>query len=449
MKLFRLFAAFTLISIAISPSAQAVVPPPDGAYPNFTTAEGQNALQGLTSGVGNTALGAYSLFGTTTGSFNTAVGAGALDLNTGENNTAVGAASLLFNTGANNTAVGVDALALNTTGESNAAVGAFALYNNSAGQSNTAIGSQSLLGNTTGNNNTANGAFALLTNTSGSANSAFGFSALQSTTGVENTGTGSTALFSNTTGDHNTANGSAALYNNTTGDDNTAIGFNALISNTTGINNTAVGRFALGNNIAGNDNIALGNNAGGAVTGSSGVICIGSVGANVTNSCFIDHIRGTTTAHADAIPVLIDSTGQLGTVSSSQRFKHDIKSMEKASENILALKPVTFHYKSDKTNTPQFGLIAEDVAKVNPDLVVRDENGEIYTVRYDAVNAMLLNEFLKEHHKVQELEASNVNLKHHFAEQQKQIEILISGLQKVSAQLELEKAAPQTVVNNR
>jgi predicted ribosome quality control (RQC) complex YloA/Tae2 family protein len=147
-----------------------------------------------------------------------------------------------------------------------------------------------------------------------------------------------------------------------------------------------------------------------------------------------------TTGNANAIPVLIDSVGQLGTVSSSQRFKHDIKGMDKTSEGILALKPVTFHYKSDKTNTPQFGLIAEEVAAVNPDLVVRDENGEIYTVRYDAVNAMLLNEFLKEHRKNEEQEATIARL-------QKQIEALTAGLQKVSAQLELSEAAPQTVNN--
>jgi endosialidase-like protein len=147
--------------------------------------------------------------------------------------------------------------------------------------------------------------------------------------------------------------------------------------------------------------------------------------------------------------VVIDSNGQLGTLSSSSRFKHDIQAMDEASEAILALKPVRFHYKTDTTNTPQFGLIAEEVAKINPDLVVREKNGEIYTVRYDAVNAMLLNEFLKEHRafleekrKVQELEAN-------AARQQKQIEALTAGLQKVSAQLELSKPAPQTVLNNQ
>ena len=252
--------------------------------------------------------------------------------------------------------------------------------------------------------------------------------------------------------------GHAALGNNPPGDFNTAVGSVALLD-VTGSGNTGIGHGALAFT-TGNGNIALGESAGENVTGASGVICIGSGGANVTNSCFIGHVRGATTAHADAIPVLIDSAGQLGTVSSSQRFKHNIKGMDKTSEGILALKPVTFHYKSDKTNTPQFGLIAEDVAKVNPDLVVRDENGEIYTVRYDAVNAMLLNEFLKEHHTVQELkstmakqEATIVQQKKDFqaiaSQQQKQIETLTAGLQRVSAQIETSKSAPQTVLNNQ
>jgi hypothetical protein len=157
---------------------------------------------------------------------------------------------------------------------------------------------------------------------------------------------------------------------------------------------------------------------------------------------FIAGIRGIGTGFADAVPVLIDSAGQLGTISSSKRFKEDIKPMDVASESVLALKPVTFHYKTDTTGTPQFGLIAEEVAKVNPDLVVRDKEGKPYTVRYDQVNAMLLNEFLKEHHQVQDLKAI-------VAEQQEQIKALTAGLQKVSAQLEVNKPSPQTVLNNQ
>ena len=166
---------------------------------------------------------------------------------------------------------------------------------------------------------------------------------------------------------------------------------------------------------------------------------------SIQNRIFIAGIRRVTTGVANAVPVLIDSAGQLGTMSSSLLFKKEIKPMDRASEVILALKPVTFHYKSDKTGTPQFGLIAEEVAKVNPDLVVRDRKGEIYSVRYDAVNAMLLNEFLKEHHKVEQL---TKDFESRLAEQQKQIERLTAGLEKVSAQLEVSKPAPQTVLNN-
>jgi len=262
---------------------------------------------------------------------------------------------------------------------------------------------------------------------------------------------GVAALNVNTTGGNNTATGCLVLFLNTEGLFNTAVGVNALFHNTTGDNNTAVGSSALSNNNTGNNNIALGFGTGSNVTTANNVIAIGSAGADVNNSCYIGNIRGRTTQNANAISVVIDSSGQLGTVSSSARFKNEIKPMDKASEAILALKPVTFHYTSDKTSTPQFGLIAEEVAKVNPDLIVRDEKGEIYTVRYDAVNAMLLNEFLKEHRKNEEQEATIAQLKKELqataALQQKQIEALTAGLQKVSAQLEASKPAPQ-VFNN-
>ena len=180
------------------------------------------------------------------------------------------------------------------------------------------------------------------------------------------------------------------------------------------------------------------------MTTAQNVICIGRPGQNVNNTCFIGNIFAVTTGIADAINVVVDSHGQLGTMSSSRRFKNEIKPMDKASEAIHALKPVTFRYKPeiDPQGIPQFGLVAEEVAKVNPDLVIRDAEGKIYTVRYEAVNAMLLNEFLKEHRKVQELEANAVR-------QQKQIEALTAGLQKVNAQLELSGPAPQTVVGNQ
>ena len=387
----------TLLLLGLLPQAQAVSPAPDGCYPGFTTAEGCNALKFLTTGLGNTGIGWYSLYVNTTGSFNTGVGGGALALNNADSNTAVGAAALLLNTtGTENVAVGTDALVYNDTGARNSAFGAFALFNNTTGVENTAIGGGALSANTEG---------------------------------LDNAATGFGSLSHNTTGGANTADGSGALFNNTTGEFNTAVGQGALQANTTGI-----------------ANVALGVGAGGNVTTAENVISIGATvgGANVSNRCYIGNIRSATTGNNNAIPVLIDSAGQLGTISSSHRFKKEIKPMDKASEAILALKPVTFHYKSDNTNRPEFGLIAEQVAKVNPDLVVRDENGEIYTVRYDAVNAMLLNEFLKEHRKVEELtkdfQATVAQLTARLDDQATQI-------QKVSAQLEASKPAPQ-VVNN-
>jgi hypothetical protein len=260
------------------------------------------------------------------------------------------------------------------------------------------------------------------------------------------------ALLSNTTGNYNAANGAQALYHNTTGSNNTANGYNALFNNTTLGNNTAEGFQALLNNTGAN-NIGLGVNAGSNLTtgghnidiGNSGVAAESAtirIGAAAQTRAFVAGIRGVTTANANAVPVVIDSAGQLGTMSSSKRFKKEIKPMDQTSEAILGLKPVTFQYRSDSTGTAQFGLIAGEVAKVNPDLVVRDQNGEIYTVRYEAVNAMLLNEFLKEHRNNEEQEAT-------IARQQKQIEVLAAGLQKVSAQLEVNRPAPQMADNDK
>src|SRR6266508_3274395 len=349
-----------------------------------------------------------------------------------------------------------------TTGNFNTATGAGTLLANTADQ-NTATGAGALLSNTTGPANTANGAFALLSNTEGINNTATGDSALASNTiGKFNTAHGFKALFSNTEGFNNTAVGVQALLNNSNQDGNTAIGSTALFANTTGGFNTAIGRGALGNSVSGSENTALGELAGVNVTTASNVICIGAVGADVSNTCFIGHIFGVTTQNANAIPVLVDNVGQLGTQSSSRRFKKEIKPMDQTSEAILALKPVTFQYKSDATNTPKFGLLAEEVAEVNPDLVVRDENGEIYTVRYDAVNAMLLNEFLKEHRKVEEQQAMITQLKSDAAKQEATIGQLKKGMedfaatikeqaaqiQKVSAQVEVNKLAPQMALNN-
>jgi hypothetical protein len=226
-----------------------------------------------------------------------------------------------------------------------------------------------------------------------------------------------------------------------TGENNVANGFEALGSNTTGGANTAIGSLAFTGNSTGNNNTALGASAGNSVTTADNVTCIGAnvLGANVSNTTWIGGIYGVSTQSGTTAPVVVSDNGQLGIAASSERFKKDIATMEKASESILSLRPVTFHYKTDTKDTPQFGLIAEEVAKVNPALVLPDKEGKPYTVRYDQVNAMLLNEFLKEHRKNEEQEATIAQLKHDFqsrlADQQKQIEALTTGLQKVSAQL--------------
>ncbi len=403
------FIALALLYFAILPKAQAVIPSPDGGYPGGNTAEGQAALFSLTTGGFNTAIGFFSLRSDTIGSFNTGVGAGTLLANTGDQNTATGAGALLSNI--------------------------------------------------SGSGNTADGAFALFSNT----------------TGFSNTANGVSALFSNTTGEHNTAAGVSALGGNTTGRDNTANGAGALLSNTTGNDNTAIGSQALFSNTIGIGNIALGASAGITITTGSNNIHIGHVGdapdsdtiriGQTQTRTFIGGIFGQTTAGA-AIPVLIDAASQLGTQSSSRRFKKEIKPMDQVSESIHALKPVTFHYKSDSSGTPQFGLIAEEVAEVNPDLVVRDKNGEIYTVRYDAVDAMLLNEFLKEHRKVEEqsrklqeqestIEQQRKDFERAITELRTRIETVVSDLkvhdskiQKVTAQIELSKPGGQTALND-
>jgi hypothetical protein len=251
-----------------------------------------------------------------------------------------------------------------------------------------------------------------------------------------NTAVGSNTLL-NTTGGYNTAIGKDALATNSTGNANTAVGPNALFSNTTGSGNTAVGESPLFSNTTGSGNTALGPSAGGNVTTASNVICIGASGANVNNGCFIGNIFSQSSPSGTA--VFVNSDGKLGTTVSSRRFKDGIKPMDQTSEAILALKPVTFRYKKefDSTGIPQFGLVAEDVEKVDPDLVVRDKEGKPYSVRYDQVNAMLLNEFLKEHCKIEELRK---NFESKLAQQQQQIKALTSTLERVNAQIELSRA---------
>jgi hypothetical protein len=344
-----------------------------------------------------------------------------------------------------NTSEGNQALFNVTTGVSDTALGGRALYSDTTGSNNTAVGCAALFRNTFGDDNTATGAAALFNNL-GHDNTANGYQALfHNTTGINNTASGWQALFSNTTGLQNTANGFQALTFNTTGSENTAVGDGALHNNTTGVQNIALG-FGAGFNVTGDFNIDIGD---GGVAGESDTIRIGQAGTQAAT--YVAGIFGATIT--DGAPVLVGTDGHLGTAVSSARFKDDIKPMDSASEAILSLKPVTFHYKADSKATAQFGLIAEEVAQVNSDLVVRDKQGKPYTVRYDQVNAMLLNEFLKEHRTVQEQKATVAQLKQDFqsrlAKQQKQIEALTAGLQKVSAQLEASKPAAQIVLNNQ
>jgi hypothetical protein len=436
-----LLITLAVICFVLLPNAQAVVPAPDGGYPNFTTAEGQNALFSLTAGAANTAIGWYSLYSVGDANYNTGVGAGTLALDTADSNTAVGTAALLLNTtGDENVAVGTAALVYNESGRDNAAVGAFALYNNN-GSYNTALGADALFDNVTCTDNTAVGDAALSFNDvtgAGLANN--------------NTAVGSVALTFNTDGNRNTAVGAVSMFDNTTGSANTATGFQTLHNNTDGNNNTAIGHEAL-NHSTGNANTALGSNAGGGVTIANNVICIGAnvAGENVSDSCFIGNIYSNVQPIVGTDPdsVTINSNGRLGRGNvSSRRYKHDIKPIDKASEVLYTLKPVSFRYNKeyDATQTLAFGLIAEEVAEVYPDLVGRNSEGKPESVRYEQINAMLLNEFLKEHRKVQELEAS-------VAQQHKDFEAAVAELkgqiQKVSAQLELSKAEPQTVLNNQ
>ena len=380
-----------LACFAPVPTARAVSPPPDGGYPGGNTAEGFNALFNLTTGRGNTAIGEQTLY--------------------------------LNEEGGSNTAIGFGALHDNITSGNNTAIGYAALYDNTTGYNNTATGVQALNKNTTGYNNMANGASALDRNTAGNFNTANGFAALNR----------------NATGSSNTADGAAALFENTTGKNNTATGNQALNKNTTGNFNIALGSGAGSSLTNGSNNIDIGNEG---VAGEQRTIRIGSsIGSSSQTRTFVAGISG---ARLTGAAVVVNTDGQLGTTTSSKRFKDEVKPMDKASEAILALKPVTFHYKKeiDPERTPQFGLVAEEVEKVNPALVLPDKEGKPYTVRYEAVNAMLLNEFLKEHRAVQGQQKEIDALKAELKEQK-------ALIQKVSAQLELSKPAPQTVLNNQ
>ena len=277
----------------------------------------------------------------------------------------------------------------------------------------------------------------LLSNTTGSSNVASGRSALRSNTiGASNTAIGDDTLLFNTTGGFNTALGTSALYNNATASNNTAVGSNALLGNTTGSSNIALGASAGSALTTGRNNIDIGN-VGNA--GESGKIRIGTSGTQ--KATFIAGISGVTVP--GGVGVLIGTDGKLGTVVSSARFKEEIQSMDKRSEAILYLRPVTFRYQKelDPDAIPQFGLVAEEVAQVDPDLVARDQSGQPYSVRYEAVNVMLLNEFLKERNKVRELEAAldAVN---------KRVEEQDAKIREVSAHVERSNPAAQLVSND-
>jgi trimeric autotransporter adhesin len=378
-------------SFALCQQVQAATDTPDpGAKPISNTADGQLALASVTTGIYNSAFGFYSVLSLTDANFDTGVGA----------------ATLLLDTGGTNTAVGAAALFSNTVASDNNAVGAFALFNNDSDGAGLA------------NFNNAHGRNALLNNVDGDENDAFGDDAMEE---------------------------------NTTGSQNTAMGDDALDANTTGNGNTAMGKEAGNSIIDGNDNVVLGHNAGIGIVHASRNIAINvpEAGpfADFDDTCFIGSIFGQIVSDPGSqTAVFVDQFNVVGVFNSSRKYKHDIQPMDKSSEALYRLKPVTFKFNSDWKGTTEYGLIAEEVAEVNPELVAR-RDGEVISVRYEQINAMLLNEFLKEHKKVQNLEVT-------VAQQQKGMEVLTAQLkeqaaqiQKVSAQLEVNKPAPQVVTN--
>jgi len=440
------------------------------------TAVGGSSLFSNTSGYEDTAVGPIALYSNTTGYYNTAVGSGALNANTtGHDNTALGRDALNHNltydssqcTGAgmpypccrtkgsgacegnDNTAVGSGALLANTTGYDNTAVGEAALSANTTGNANTALGKDSLGSNTTGTSNTAVGPAALRYNIAGSSNTAIGNAALYSNTaGGNNTAVGASALLYNNTGTENTAVGQAALVSNN-GNYNTAVGTRALGANTTitGDDNTALGWQALVNNTGGGRNIAIGVSAGSSVTmehddidignhgvgGESGSIRIGTPG--IQTATYISGISGATCSGGET--VYINADGKLGTLPSSARFKDDIRDMGDASSGVLKLRPVRFRYKPDidPSGLEQYGLVAEEVAKVYPDLVVYDDKDQPQSVRYHFVNAMLLNEVQKQARQIETQREQIAVQARQMKAQAQQLEALAARLGRVEAAL--------------
>jgi hypothetical protein len=448
------------------------------------TAVGLNALGANTTGALNTAVGDFALGSNTSGQGNTATGLSALGSNTiGNDNAAVGYAALQFNTsGSNNTAVGFAALDLNTTGAQNAALGAVALQSNTTGFNNTAVGDAALQANTTGFNNTAVGDAALVNNNTGYDNTAVGVGALDgnttgiynmasglgalqaNTTGQFNTASGAQALDANTTGNQNAAAGAGALIMNTTGGDNTALGAQALSSNTTACCNTALGGLALQSLTSGLGNIAVGYQAAATLTGGSNNIEIGSTGLAADNATIrigtqstqtITHIAGIY-GGAPATPnllVCIDASGLLGTsgcstTPSSRRFKEQITDMGDSSSKLLQLRPVTFLYKpvyDDGSHTLQYGLIAEEVARIYPEMVGYDKDGQPSSVKYQSLAPMLLNEVQKQNAQIESQAEQIGSLQAQRAEiqtQREQIHSLENRLAALEALLSSQPSAP-------
>jgi len=307
-----------------------------------------------------------------------------------------------------NTAFGFNALTLNTTGSSNTASGTNALANNTGGTYNTATGRSTLLSNTNGEDNTGTGANALASNTTGSSNTA----------------NGSGALFLNITGANNTATGAGALLANNTGNENTATGVDALSYNTSGMRNTAVGRNALLQS-TGNKNIGIGFQAGVSLVNGNNNIYIGNQGngdefqtIRIGTAQAQTFIAGVGTAPVSGAIVMVDSgTGQLGIgPPSSARYKQDIEPMGNRSSGMLQLRPVTFTYRGETSGTAHYGLVAEEVAAVYPELVIRSATGEVQTVKYHELIPMLLNELQREHQARQDDRAEMASLRQELGE---------------------------------
>jgi trimeric autotransporter adhesin len=448
---------------------------PSGLIGAQNTAAGWQAMMGDTVGSSNTAAGWQALITNTSGDQNTAVGSSALTFNsTGGQNVAVGQAALYRNNGSLNTAIGWQALNSNTSGNTNTAVGGNALFANSTGLDNVAVGYNALsvgngnyntavgweaLNSNNGDNNTATGVQALYANTTGGANTGTGFGALyRNTTGNNNTASGYSALQGNTTGSYNSAFGLQALYSNTTGSNNTASGFDALFKNNTGAENTAYGESALyssaGNyntgvgfdalyhHTSGTYNVALGWKAGFALTTGSNNIDIDNQGEAGDNDTIRIGTEGTqtvtviagilTNSGASGAAVLIDANGRLGVAGSSERFKTAISPMGSNTQKLARLQPVTFKYKSDPTGMLRYGLIAEEVAKVYPELVLRSATGRIDGVRYDELAPILLNEVQLQAAEIRDLKQQQKTV----GEMQKELVELHAALLKFQAKEE-------------